>query len=811
MPRPDSYATLPQNDLEVRVNDENGSDISGSDDEYTDPDLSSSWLAFVETGRFQALSSVVIALNLLTIFLEIEDPNKVAVFFIWDQSVLCFYASELACRLCLFGRRFCSGQWYFVLGNVLDVIVVVTGAIDAWLVPSLPENATESVPFLPPALKVVRILRGFRTLKVLSLVLSSDLSWTELPWFQTFIVCVISFNCVLMGMETDIKWSGWVYVENLLLVIYVVELTARIKRCGANFFSRENGDVLLNLLDSLIITTSAVDIWIMPPAKHIVQTLTRARGEDALEPAELNFGRSVVWLRMLRLLRVLRLVKMVKMIRPLYILVSGVASALQGVFWVLALVFVAIYAMGIVATQLVGHGMMFDDEPGPEVTTPFATVSASMFTLFRSMSGATSDVEDYALDAVLQASAAGRVAYAFFMVVTSWTLLSILTAVVSDTMISTTREQESEMRVIEAEKERMEHINELRDLFETIDTSSSGVLAQEKLDVFLQSEENSMNTARICRVPVRDVRDVFKTLTVYNDDVTLDAFVENLVDVGKGATERHVMRLEALVVTGTEQIKEHLRQALDAMERRIPGHAASESAEMRTQGIVEQNMLKFEVEQQLRHREWERCYAATLEGIREAQALSAATVEALQGVARDIREQCARLSQRMDLLLHGACSGESRALDEQASSLLVADTLPRSVEAADGDPRWSMDMPLHRHVSRDAGSVSSELMDGIRILRKCVSELSAQDKEALEAFRGVAQEFREESALFWQRLKQAEQHRAAGAVLEEEGISAHPRAGGAGHGGSAGSGKACDRPAAAGSSWEGADARRGLR
>jgi len=91
-------------------------------------------------------------------------------------------------------------------------------------------------------------------------------------------------------------------------------------------------------------------------------------------------------------MRILRLVKLIKAIRPLYILITSVLAALQGVAWVLVLTLVVLYALGIATTRLIGQRMIFPTGAHIplHVTEPFATVPDSMFTLFRVMSGATS-------------------------------------------------------------------------------------------------------------------------------------------------------------------------------------------------------------------------------------------------------------------------------------------------------------------------------------------------------------------------------------------------------------------------------------
>merc|ERR1740138_1831255 len=122
--------------------------------------------------------------------------------------------------------------------------------------------------------------------------------------------------------------------------------------------------------------------------KILAKAFTNGHGAHGHEAKGMKLSQVMMLMRMLRLMRILRLVKLVKSVRPLYILVTGVIAAFQGVVWVLVLTVVTLYAAGILATRLLGHGLLFP--PGVEVpdsTKVFKTVPDSMFTLFRVMSG----------------------------------------------------------------------------------------------------------------------------------------------------------------------------------------------------------------------------------------------------------------------------------------------------------------------------------------------------------------------------------------------------------------------------------------
>merc|ERR1740139_146225 len=101
----------------------------------------------------------------------------------------------------------------------------------------------------------LRLLRLFRVFKIIRVFVDTDLSWAEGPMFQSFIGCVIAFNSILMGLETDVEWAGWFYIEQVLLSIYVFELAVRLKGSGVFFISRSNPDIVWNTLDFAIVVS----------------------------------------------------------------------------------------------------------------------------------------------------------------------------------------------------------------------------------------------------------------------------------------------------------------------------------------------------------------------------------------------------------------------------------------------------------------------------------------------------------------------------------------------------------------------------
>lgn len=561
---------------------ENFLKVDGDDEEedLISPMDKKSMFYFVESWWFHLLAASVICSNTVSIVLEADSTSEelLAKLYWVDQACLIFYVLELLCRSCFWGKRLLCGTRSLAMWSLIDIIVVCAGVLDQWLFQYLAPYLPVSTESASNILGVIRLMRLVRVVKVIAFMLEWDLSWTEGAGFQSFIGGVIAVNALLMGCETDIDWGGWLVFENGLLCIYVFELVVRLKRLGREFFSCESPDIVWNLLDLAIVLSSAGDSWLVPlinVARKSFQGSPSSSEEGHKAKAHgVNVGQLMMLMRLLRLLRILRLAKLVKSVRPLYILVVSVTAAVQGVVWVLVLTVVTLYAMGILTTRLIGHKMIFDSDQAVDeaLISPFKTVPDSMFTLFRVMSGAQSDGESEALDSIMDNIPTFKFAFVFFMVTSLWTLLSILTAVVSENMISTTSVQEKEIQLMSEEEDRKRHIQDLKELFQEINTTGDGIVRERDLTRFLQNTQNAQQTAKMCRVPVRYVQEVMKTLAINSEVIHMEEFVECLLDVGNPVTEKSTMRLEALHLETRSQSVRHsqiLEEQLEMMRQAV--------------------------------------------------------------------------------------------------------------------------------------------------------------------------------------------------------------------------------------------------
>jgi len=210
--------------------------------------------------------------------------------------------------------------------------------------------------------------------------------------FQAVIIGLIAFNSVVLGLETsatvmDAVGGPLVFVDRVVLAVFVVELTLRITAFGWRFFRNA-----WNIFDFVV-----VGIALVP-----------ASGPFAV-------------LRALRVLRVLRLISTVPRMRRV---VQALMTAIPGMGAIIALLMLLFYVGAVIATKLYGGSF-------PEW---FGTLGESFYTLFQVMT-----LESWSMGIVRPVLEVHPYAWLFFVpfiLVTAFTMLNLFIAVIVNAMQS---------------------------------------------------------------------------------------------------------------------------------------------------------------------------------------------------------------------------------------------------------------------------------------------------------------------------------------------------------------------------------------
>jgi voltage-gated sodium channel len=212
----------------------------------------------------------------------------------------------------------------------------------------------------------------------------------DTAWVRNFIIGVIVFNAIILGMETSksiMASAGGLItmLDNLCLAVFVVELAAKMFAQRLKFF--RNG---WNLFDFVIVGISLV-------------------------PG--NGGLSV--LRALRILRVLRIVSVMPSLRRV---VEGFVTALPGMGSVFALMGLVFYIAAVMATKLFGASF-------PQW---FGTLGSSGYSLFQIMT-----LESWSMGIVRPVMEVYPYAWAFFVpfiMVTTFAVVNLLVGLIVNSM-----------------------------------------------------------------------------------------------------------------------------------------------------------------------------------------------------------------------------------------------------------------------------------------------------------------------------------------------------------------------------------------
>ncbi len=214
--------------------------------------------------------------------------------------------------------------------------------------------------------------------------------WIESSRVQAFIIALILFNAVTLGLETSERalaaWGHWLYwADTLVLAVFVIELLIKLWAFGPRFFRNP-----WNVFDLIVVAI-------------------------ALIPASGPFA-------VLRALRVLRILRLISMMPRLRFVVGALLTAVPGIGAIGGLLLLVFYVFAVIATKL--FGASFPDW--------FGTLGGSLYSLFQIMT-----LESWSMGIVRPVMEVYPWAWAFFVpfiLIATFTILNLFIAIIVDTM-----------------------------------------------------------------------------------------------------------------------------------------------------------------------------------------------------------------------------------------------------------------------------------------------------------------------------------------------------------------------------------------
>jgi len=399
-------------------------------------------------------------------------------------------------------------------------------------------------------------------------------------WFKTLTGVVIALNVVVFGLEIDNQELEllWTCTESCFLAFYITELTLRLLHKGPVDFFCHCSDYLWNWLDAALVVLGAVELWVL-----------RAASEQASQTAVPKIC------RFFRLFRLLRLLRFFKIFQQLMTVVKAFKEMLQSftvTFMVMAM-FILINA--IFCTHLLGKEEAFSrshlredsDHYEQEISELFHDIPTSVFTLFRVT---TTDNWIEIANPVLVLDPRWGLFFILFILIAAWTMISVLTAVASDSMVAAASfRQEAEAR--EEEVKKKEFRDFLRKTFHEADDDESGTLDAEEFKNLIQKESLSRYMRNLgINIQMKDLEKAWEMLDVdQSGELTIDEFVMGLAYLQEGLRTKHVMNIDSEI----KRVGMRTEGRLDKLSEDV--------SELLQQNIDLRESLKAQASNQLRH------------------------------------------------------------------------------------------------------------------------------------------------------------------------------------------------------------------
>jgi len=386
------------------------------------------------------------------------------------------------------------------------------------------------------------------------------------------IVCIL--NVLVVGLEADYTCWGldnckpadrmmWYAMDCVFAVLFVIELSCRLGMTGVLTYFM--GDPLTNSCGFHM--TNTIDFVIV---------VARFFDTIAFEQAGLDTKIKIIsCIRIMQFARVAKLMRLVRSVRELWLIVAGLADLCKTVLWVMILLAIIFWIIGIVMTIIIGHSDDFFDYHksywGQHAY--FDTVPKAVFSMFQIMT--LSQWSSVMIRPVFEQYPAIIVVIVPFMCITTVGLLNIIVGVVVETTLqSATNNSEREAK--EMQKTHAKVMESLKMVFEEADTDGGGTLDRNELHRSLK-KPHVRDRLKLLDIPFRDMDALFDVLDAEGlDEIKTDHFFRGCSRLRgpAAACDLHRMSVDFSryigwtdsLVTSTKTTNDTLRSLLHDME-----------------------------------------------------------------------------------------------------------------------------------------------------------------------------------------------------------------------------------------------------
>lgn len=306
----------------------------------------------------------------------------------------------------------------------------------------------------------------------------------------TMAVCIIT-NSVFIGVQVD--WAArnpneaapiaFYVLQQLYAAIFLVELILRLLAEGTYFCWSSQWH--WNFLDVFLVVASLFEV---------VTELLAALDSSNSSMQNMSNVRIIRVVRIARVMRIFRILRVVRFIRGLRTLLFSIMCTLKSLVWAMLLLIIIMYVFGIIFTQAISdHLVEADENAAQEDESPhnqllrqhYGSLTTSMYTLFESVAGGLSwGAMTQPLNTV---GIMCNVVFTVYVAFVYFAVLNVVTGVFCHAAIESAQ-HDQDMVIQQELANRQRYIQKVKQLFEDLDTDSSGTITLNEFESHFQDE-----------------------------------------------------------------------------------------------------------------------------------------------------------------------------------------------------------------------------------------------------------------------------------------------------------------------------------
>eukprot|EP00747_Dinoflagellata_sp_TGD_P008914 gnl/TRDRNA2_/TRDRNA2_118509_c0_seq3.p1 gnl/TRDRNA2_/TRDRNA2_118509_c0~~gnl/TRDRNA2_/TRDRNA2_118509_c0_seq3.p1 ORF type:complete len:469 (-),score=103.12 gnl/TRDRNA2_/TRDRNA2_118509_c0_seq3:108-1514(-) len=357
---------------------------------------------------------------------------------------------------------------------------------------------------------------------------------------------VIVLNAAIIGAETDFGSKQFKGFEWFFFFFFSSELILRINQLRWDWFSDA-----WNYFDGFLVAVMVADMLLIPLLTH--------GGHSSVSNM----------LRLLRMTRILRVIRLFRTLSWLAIIMQAFMRAISVVCWVGMLTIIIDYVVAILVTMLIGHNSAAWGDDAAQVDAWFGTIARSMESLFIIMTLAEWDEMVKVLAEVVHPIVIWPLCM-FYILVVSYSLVSLITGVICDSLVEA-RDADESLKMAEIAEQKEKLMDGLRKVLEKLDTDGSGTIGLAELKEALAHHPEALQKLESLDVGLEEgeVIALYEKLNqrTPGEELSINEFVDALGTLKGDAKAAALFDVKTDVADAIKRFQRHSEIVNDHLEK----------------------------------------------------------------------------------------------------------------------------------------------------------------------------------------------------------------------------------------------------